>query len=426
MTDTISMHDVVRVPTGELHQAPWNANKVGKAMMDKIRRSLRHYGSVENNVVRPAWCVGARTRAEVAARKTAQIEPGSGGYEVLSGNHRLLIYREEGVLDVPCVVLELPDPEAKVLAQALNRTRGEDDPKRLRALLQDVLVSIPPADVASLLPQREGDLTALLNRVPSPGEGAAADPGFQMAPGEGAPVASKPGQVYQLGPHVLVCGSAIEEEHVDMALAEAGGKAAVMFADPPYNVGYDYADSVPDNRPPEDYKAFVDRFMEIGSARTEMQIVTPGKGNERLYNWRDWMVWFKEFANTSGSFYSAQVTEPVLLFGTKPKGLRYFTDHLKFKSDRWPELRKYHPCPKPVELLEALVRPMTMPGQWVLDPFSGSGTTLIACARTKRRCAAVELSPAYCDVTRRRWTAWAKAAGVDAGPGQLEPLGEVA
>ena len=124
---TIELRDAQRLPIARIHKAPWNANVANPKTIAKVRRSLERYGSVENSVVRPMWCVGARTQADVSARKVAQMEPPS-SFETLSGNHRLGIYQEAGLTEVPCVVVELPDSEARMLAQTLNRTRGEDDP----------------------------------------------------------------------------------------------------------------------------------------------------------------------------------------------------------------------------------------------------------------------------------------------------------
>ena len=74
---------------------------------------------------------------------------------------------------------------------------------------------------------------------------------------------------------------------------------------------------------------------------------------------------------------------------------------------------------KPIELVERCILNSSKPGWIVGEPFGGSGTTLLAAARTGRLARLIELSPHYCDVIRRRWTRWAKDAGVDPGPGAL-------
>jgi DNA modification methylase len=75
---------------------------------------------------------------------------------------------------------------------------------------------------------------------------------------------------------------------------------------------------------------------------------------------------------------------------------------------------------KPVELYERMMNNSTAPGELVLEPFGGSGTTLIAAAKTGRICRAMEIAPRYCDVIRKRWTKFAKENGKDPGSGALE------
>ena len=89
-----------------------------------------------------------------------------------------------------------------------------------------------------------------------------------------------------------------------------------------------------------------------------------------------------------------------------------------FKVDR-PGHSSEHPTMKPIELIEPMILNSSNRGDLVLDPFGGSGSTLIAAARTERRAALVELDPGYCDVIRRRWTTYAEQAGIDPGPGAL-------
>jgi DNA modification methylase len=82
--------------------------------------------------------------------------------------------------------------------------------------------------------------------------------------------------------------------------------------------------------------------------------------------------------------------------------------------------RHGHATPKPVDLIARAIKSSCPPGGLVLEPFGGSGTTLIAAADTGRVCRMMEIAPKWCDVIRRRWTAYAKAAGIPAGSGALE------
>jgi len=82
--------------------------------------------------------------------------------------------------------------------------------------------------------------------------------------------------------------------------------------------------------------------------------------------------------------------------------------------------KRTHPTQKPVELLGRIISEWAAADDLVMDPFLGSGTTLIAAARQGRRCYGMEISPAYCDVIRKRWTAYARSAKIDPGEGALE------
>ena len=131
---------LVEIPVEQLHGAPWNANHMDEGMMEHLRESVRRYGLVENLVVRP---LGPRS------------------YEVLSGNQRLRLLRELGMSTVPCFVVAVDDANARLLAQALNRVRGQDDLGLKAELVREVLKAVPEAEVMALLPESAGGLRSL-------------------------------------------------------------------------------------------------------------------------------------------------------------------------------------------------------------------------------------------------------------------------
>jgi len=132
--------EMVDLPLSELEEAPWNANTMDKKMLARLRESMRRFGLVENLVVRPK---------------------GESRYEVLSGNQRLRVLREAQAETVPCVVVVLDDARARLLAQALNHIRGEDDLGLRAELLRQVLKGVPEAEVLALLPETADSLQSL-------------------------------------------------------------------------------------------------------------------------------------------------------------------------------------------------------------------------------------------------------------------------
>jgi ParB-like chromosome segregation protein Spo0J len=208
----VAAMDVQLISLSRLRAAPWNANRVPRATVARIRRSLEEFGVVENLSARPH-----PSQADLL--------------EVISGNHRLEILRELGYTEAPVVVVELDDALARILAQTLNRTRGKDDPLAYRRLLEELLMSATPAEAAQFLPEAPAKLEQLLlearrddladaNAVPSP-------------PAEAE---SRPGEVYELGPHRLLCGDATDPAQVELLVGTE--RPEVVWTDPPYGVGY--------------------------------------------------------------------------------------------------------------------------------------------------------------------------------------------
>lgn len=432
MTPSIVMHQVQAVPITRISRAPWNANVTSDKTLEKIRRSLKRYGSVENSVVRPTWCIGARTAGDLAARKAAQMDEVA-NYETLSGNHRHDLYREEGVTHVPCVVVELADAEARVLAQTLNRTRGEDDEDKLKSLLKEVIVDIPPVDVAGLLPQTEQQLRALLNTFAGTDAPRGDDPGAEDPPKD--PV-SKRGEIYLLGPHVLMCGSSTDE--TDVAKLMDGKKSDMVWTDPPYGVAYvgknEAAMTIDNDALGKDGTRELWRDS-LGLAHTHARdgaciFATGPSGDLTLATlngfadsgWRlsQTLVWEKDVFVLGRMDYHYR--HETIAYGWKEGAAHYVLGDRTLDSIHRcprPKASLEHPTMKPVELIERHLRHHSQRGWLIHDPFGGSGSTLIACARMERVCRTMEIDPRFCDVIRKRWGDYARTQGIPAGPGAL-------
>ena len=213
---------------------------------------------------------------------------------------------------------------------------------------------------------------------------------------------TEPGDVWTLGKHRIVCG-----DSTDPLVADRVGPAdcAMLLSDPPYGLGYEYAEH-DDSDNDENAQLVADAF----SLGPEPKVWTPGLNNLARdigrFGRSRVIVWSKGFAAAGNGLGGASTWEPILTVGRTPER-KLNNDVLTVKTDRaevdGQSLRKLHSCPKPVALYQALAEALTKPGQRVYEPFSGSGTTIIACEKSGRECRAVEITPAYVDVAVIRW-----------------------
>lgn len=154
-------YQITWLPLEHLVEAAWNANRVDDTTLPKIRKSIERFGIVENLVVRP---IGAR------GPETATLNPAEPTYEVLSGNHRLRLYREMQLETAPCQIVTLDDGRARILAEALNHVRGKNDPDAYRELIRQAVAMTSQDEVLEHLNETSATLKKLLE------EQAAADP----------------------------------------------------------------------------------------------------------------------------------------------------------------------------------------------------------------------------------------------------------
>ncbi len=129
----------IELPLDQLRQAPWNPNRMDEHVMARLRESIKSYGLVENLVVRQMGDI----------------------YEVLSGNQRLMVLRDLGLKAVPCVIADLDDAHARLLAQALNHIQGQDDLGLRAELVRTILETIPEKEIAAFLPETVEGLKSL-------------------------------------------------------------------------------------------------------------------------------------------------------------------------------------------------------------------------------------------------------------------------
>lgn len=246
---------------------------------------------------------------------------------------------------------------------------------------------------------------------------------------EKAPARTRPGNIYQLGDHRLVCG---DSGHLETVQAVMAGKLAQMvWTDPPYNVALGHEtpeEAKARNRRTDGLTVMNDKMSDedfrkfLTSVFTMMESVTLAGGaiyvahaDSEGYNFRGacrdagWLIkqcliW-KKSSLVMGRQDFHWIHEPIL-YGWKPGASHsWFNDRkqttvLEFAK---PSRSGSHPTMKPVELVEYCVGNNSRVGDIVFDAFGGSGTTLIACEKLERRCRMVELDPGYCDVIISRW-----------------------
>ena len=131
--------EVQEIPIDLLREAPWNPNEADEATLRRLGASLQKFGIVVPLVVRAL----------------------GDAYEVLSGNQRLRVLREQGTATVPCVEVQADDIQARLLTQALNAIHGEDDLNRKAAVVKEILAAMPAEEVAGILPETADALRGL-------------------------------------------------------------------------------------------------------------------------------------------------------------------------------------------------------------------------------------------------------------------------
>lgn len=247
------------------------------------------------------------------------------------------------------------------------------------------------------------------------------------------------GDIYQLGEHRVFCGSFEDDEKV---IGLFGGKKAICtFTDPPYNVAVKNRTTGKtiqnDNMKAEEFQLFLDRAFECVAANmaagggviswmSDQEILTLKTAMDRAgLRFKTVLCWVKDHFTLGGNDF--QSAKELAIYGISEGKFERSEDNeanesqyaiyargkagkftnVRSLSNVWffdkPRKSSEHPTMKPVGLCAKGILAMSDPRDIVFDPFLGSGSTLIACEQTGRRCFGCELDPKYCDVIRKRW-----------------------
>jgi DNA modification methylase len=332
---------------------------------------------------------------------------------IIAGHARLLAARKLGMTEVPVIVLDhLSETQRRALVLADNRlalSAGWDE-EMLRVELDSLKADSFDLDLVGFT---DAELEDLL-RDPETANDGLTDP--DAIPSDQEQVVTVLRDVWLLGPHRLLCGDATQMADIEKVLV--GGLADMVFTDPPYNVAYEGKTA---KKLTIGNDALGEKFYDfLRESSANMLAVTKGAiymcmSSSELHtlfrafsdaggHWSTFVIWAKHHFTLGRSDYQ-RMYEPIL-YGWRD-GTQHFWCGDRNQGDVWfikrPMANLEHPTMKPVELVERALRNSSKTRDTILDPFGGSGTTLIACERANRQARVIELDPKYCDVIVRRW-----------------------
>ena len=364
-----------------------------------------------------------------------------GQNNVIAGHGRLLAARKLGMTEVPVVPMaHLTDIQRRALILADNKI-GEN------ASWDDELLGLELAEL------KDGGFDLGITGF-SPDEwdaliaGDASTDGLtdeDQVPEVTENPISRAGDVWLLGDHKVLCGDATKAEDYKTLLGDE--LVDMTFTDPPYNVNY--ANTAKDNmrgknRPilndnmGDGFGAFLLAACQniLNVTKGAVYIAMSSSELDTLQSafraaggkWSTFVIWAKNTFTMGRADYQRQY-EPIL-YGWRD-GAEHYWCGARDQGDVWqikkPHKNDLHPTMKPVELVERAVRNSSKTRDLVLDPFGGSGSSLIACEKSGRRARLIELDPKYVDVIVKRWQDFTGGEATRAGDGaQFNALADLA
>lgn len=379
----------VTLPIGTLKPAAYNPRKrlkKGDKEYEKIKKSIVEFGCVEPIIV---------------------------NYDgtVIGGHQRLTVLSDLGYKEVQCVQVRIEDEnKVKALNVALNKITGAWNEE----LLADLMVDLQDADFNLDLTGFEApEIDQLFSKVHNK---EVKEDDFDVDAELTKPTLSKQGDIWYLGKHQVICGDATKPETYLLLLGDK--KANLVVTDPPYNVNVEETAGKIKNDDMSDadfYQFLFSMFVNVEQSMEDDASIYVFHADTEGLNFRKAFkdagfylsgccVWKKNSLVLGRSPYQWQ-HEPVL-YGWKQKGKhQWFSDRKQttiWEYDR-PKSSKEHPTMKPVQLMAYPIQNSSMRGTLILDPFLGSGSTLIAADQTGRVCYGIELDEKFVDVIVKRY-----------------------
>ncbi len=381
---TLVVDQVEMIDPTTLNEAEYNPREITAEALKRLQSIIEHHGFVNPIIVN---------------RKNNTV---------IGGNQRLKAAIAMGIEKVPVVFVSEDDSGEKALNVALNAEYGVYEPQKMMSVLASLtpagydlnMTGFNPAQFKKLLGANwEKELMAQVNGTAPQAE--------EEVPEVPKKPKSKLGDLYELGDHRLLCGDATKAKDYEKLMA--GEKAGMVFTDPPYGISIltDY------------------QMGKRGARMADGKKFSPVIGNEKEYDpshifklgikkvllWGanhyahklphigKWIIWDKREdkipertqADCELAWYSEYGASRIF---------RHYWDGMMKASERGES--RVHPTQKPVALAEWCLEKLNTE-QVILDPFGGSGSTLIACENLGRRCRMMELDPGYVDVIQERY-----------------------
>ncbi|MGI3212914.1 site-specific DNA-methyltransferase [Roseovarius tibetensis] len=394
--------------------------------------------------------------------------------ELIAGHGRVLAAAQLGLAEAPVIVLshlsEAQRRAYRIADNKLTELGGWNEAlllEELRGLMAEDfdlgLIGIPEDELEALL--KDAD-SADDDRTPIAIEAA------DTIPEPPAEPITQPGDIWALGNHRLICGDATNADVVTRLME--GAQASLMFTSPPYAQQRDYGAA---KETVGDWDALMQCVFAVAPVTDAAQLLVNlglvHRDGEWFPYWERWVEWMRSSGWRRFGWYVwdqgpglpgdwngrlAPSHEFIFHFNRQPRkphktveskhagetlgggGLRTTEGHVRAKTGTGNAIQSHripdsvfrimrhkgglgaagsHPAVFPVALVEAVLAAFTDPGDLIYEPFCGSGTQLVAAERTGRRCFAIDLDPAYCDVAVRRWeTATGRRAQL-AGRGEM-------
>ena len=394
---------VKKVSISDIKFDETNPNVVSKDQMDALGKGIKKFGNL----------------SPVILNEDMQI---------LDGEHRVRIYEKMGEQSIPAYVVNVNKIDGKMLRQVMNKLRGEHD-KNKDAEEFKALFDAGKLDLFSKLmakPKEEFE-QVLEKKFNMEFESSTLDD-IPLPPTKPK---SKKGAIYQLGKHKIVCGDATKD--IDKIIEK---KPQLLFTDPPYGISIvsklaeGKQDGVIGRSAKMGFVAHTEEkstFNGIVHRRKYKQIVGDDKPfspefllnlaktvilfganhyTDKLPVSSHWLVWDKKegAGHDHNTFSDVELMWTNLTNRKSAKIYRHLWSGLLRAGDRKTELKdRIHPTQKPVKMLAEIIKDYSLEDEVVLDPYLGSGSTLIACEITKRVCYGVEIDPEYVDAIILRW-----------------------